>query len=84
MTISVSKAGGSNRPFSPEPKLIKLSEVQRITGGLSKSQIYKLIREDKFPKQVPVGNLRYARWSNVDVYMWIESPEEYVSRGKKS
>ena len=51
---------------------------------MSKSQIYKLIREDKFPKQVPVGNLRYARWSNVDVYMWIESPEEYVSRGKKS
>ena len=51
------------------PTLIKRPEVERRTG-LSTSSLYKLIAEDKFPRQVSL-NSRSVAWSEDAVTNWI-------------
>ena len=78
--MNVPNPRGSIRPSTPpEPRLIKLPEVMRITG-LKKTSIYKLKREGKFPQTVPMGVVRCAFWSNREIYKWVESPTEYFSK----
>ena len=69
-------------PFTAEPKLIRLPEVMAITG-LCKTTIYKLKREGKFPQTVPMGVVKCAFWSNLEVYKWVESPTEYKQNKNK-
>ena len=79
----ITNTGGSHRPTSPDLRFLKLPEVQELTG-LSKSTIYKQKRKGKFPQTVYVGgDMRIARWSNLDVYKWMECPTNYVSGGGK-
>ena len=47
-------------------------------SGLKKTSIYKLKKEGKFPQTVPMGFVRSALWSNLEIYKWKESPENYV------
>ena len=50
---------------------IRLPEVmQRV--GLSKSQVYKLIAEDQFPKPVKVSQ-RISCWVVTEVDTWIKN-----------
>ena len=60
-------------------KLIKLNEVQSIVG-ISRSQIYELIKHDSFPRPIPLTNTgetgpgsRSARWSHNQIQLWIHS-----------
>ena len=53
-----------------EIRLIRLPEVQHLTG-LSKSLIYLLIKQNKFPKQVEL-NTRTAAWLESEILAWIE------------
>ena len=62
---------------TPEAKLIKLPEVKRIVG-LGKTSIYSLMKKGKFPQQVPMGFVRCAFWSNIEIHKWKESPENWV------
>lgn len=49
-------------------RLIRLKEVCEITG-LSKSMIYKLLRQGKFPVQYKPGGFS-SRWDEVEVRAW--------------
>jgi prophage regulatory protein len=51
-------------------KLIRLNDVLEITG-LSKSQIYSLIAEKKFVRQVKIA--RSSRWSLDAVNAWVDA-----------
>ena len=64
-----------NNEEHPLPTLIRLSEVKRRTG-LSRSTIYKWMKENRFPAHKQVG-LRAVMWLEQDITHWIEG----VSRG---
>jgi predicted DNA-binding transcriptional regulator AlpA len=49
-------------------KLLPLSDVESRTGFKS-SFIYQLIKENKFPKPVKIGNA--SRWPESGVQQWI-------------
>ena len=52
-------------------RLIRLSEVEYLTG-LKKSEIYKRIKEGRFPLAVKLG-ARAVAWKSVEIEEWIES-----------
>jgi prophage regulatory protein len=58
-------------------RLIKLREVQATTA-LSRSAIYQLERDGKFPKRVSIG-LRAAAWKSDEIAEWIESRARRVA-----
>lgn len=51
------------------PTLLRLPEVKRRTG-ISRSLIYRLIQEETFPRNIPLGG-RTVAWSSIDVDLWI-------------
>lgn len=62
-------------------RLLRLPQVQAQVG-LSKSQIYKLIEQGEFPRQIKVCQ-RVSAWLASDVDSWIdqrvlESQEEQL------
>jgi prophage regulatory protein len=58
---------------------IRLPEVrQRV--GMSKSQIYKLISQDQFPKPVKVSR-RISCWVAAEVDSWIKNKIQTRDRG---
>lgn len=54
----------------PQRKFIRMGAVLDKVG-LSRSQIYKLIAEDQFPKQIGLGG-RSVAWSEEEVEGWME------------
>lgn len=63
-------------------RILTLIEVCQITG-FSKSTIYRLKREHKFPQTIKTG-VRTNGWLREDVDQWIEmckktSEQEYLS-----
>ncbi|MDC9583278.1 AlpA family transcriptional regulator [Xenorhabdus sp. PR6a] len=56
--------------ITSKESLIRLPEVQRRTG-YSKAWIYKLIEEDKFPKQVKIGT-RSIAFVESEIDNWID------------
>jgi predicted DNA-binding transcriptional regulator AlpA len=55
-------------PHEPTIQLIRIAEVRRITG-LSRSTIYKMTNEGKFPRQVSLGD-RAVAWIKSEVLTW--------------
>jgi prophage regulatory protein len=51
--------------------LIRLHEAKRLTG-LSTSAIYRLIAEDRFPRQVSLGTPRSMAFVESEVAAWIQ------------
>ncbi len=49
--------------------ILRLPDVKQRTG-LSRSQIYTLIRARKFPRQIELG-LRAVGWLESDVSSWL-------------
>ena len=60
------------------PRLIKLDSVVEITT-LSVPTIYRLMKNDQFPKQIMVSE-RSARWSESEVLEYIN--EKFKSRNE--
>lgn len=56
---------------SRQRALLRLQQVQAITG-LSRSSIYKLISESKFPSAIALHG-RAVAWDSQAVDAWIES-----------
>lgn len=60
-------------PASPtqsnERRILRRQEVERRTG-FKRSHIYQLMKQDKFPKQVPLGD-RAVGWDSVEIDQWI-------------
>lgn len=50
-------------------KLLKLKEVIELGVG-SKTTIYKLLKENKFPKPIKCGT--HNRWVLSDIQNWID------------
>ena len=59
--------------------LLKLNQVKEITQ-LSRSSIYRLISEDKFPKQIKLSE-RASRWIESEVMEFIN--QKMVERDGK-
>ena len=60
---------------SSEPeRLIRLKELRHLTG-LGRSTIYRLIEQDRFPKQLrPLGdNVKLSVWRATEVRAWIQA-----------
>ena len=53
-------------------KILRLPEVMTTTG-LSRSGIYDLIRDKKFPQPVPLGKSRAVGWLSTELDDWINS-----------
>ena len=53
------------------PRFIRLREVTTLTG-LSRSTVYRLANEGRFPKAVKLG-VRASGWRENEVREWIES-----------
>lgn len=52
-------------------RLLRRAEVEHLCG-LSRSQIYRMLEEGKFPVPVTVG-ARAKRWREDEIALWIES-----------
>lgn len=60
--------------LSEKDKILRLPQVlDRI--GISRSQVYELIKRDQFPKGIKLG-ARARGWSEADIQDWIRSREE--------
>lgn len=60
--------------LSPLPlaaRLLRLPDVQRITG-LSRSTIYALIKEGRFPLQRRIA-ANVVAWSAAEVHSWVDN-----------
>lgn len=55
----------------PAPRIIRLPEVRRISG-LSTTSIYRLMSQDKFPRQrlISVGAVG---WLAAEVFEWVSA-----------
>jgi len=51
--------------------ILRLPEVEKRTG-IKRSYIYKLIKQDSFPKPVSLG-IRAVGWYSNDIDAWIAS-----------
>lgn len=56
---------------NPKEKFLRLPEVKTRTG-LSRSTIYALIGQSKFPRHIPLG-LRCVGWLESEIDAWIET-----------
>lgn len=52
-------------------KIVRLPSVMEVTG-LSRSTIYKMISEQRFPTSVRLGQ-RSVGWLETDIAEWVES-----------
>lgn len=58
-------------------RLLRIQQVKAITG-ISKTTIYKLIGQGKFPKAIHVSGSRISSWSSSELDEWIT--EQKASR----
>lgn len=54
-------------------KLLRRKQVEKMTG-LSRSSIYAMISEGRFPRQLKIG-LRAVAWREGEILDWINSCE---------
>lgn len=54
-----------------EDRLIKLYEIERMTG-ISRSTLYRLKAEGDFPDKIMTGKRQYAFWLS-DVVTWLKN-----------
>lgn len=63
---------GAARAAPPHPPaLIRIDRVMALTQ-LSKSTIYKLVREGDFPEPIRL-TLRASAWMEDEVFAWLEA-----------
>ena len=72
-----------NIKSSHQDSSILLWSLRTLTSSLqiSRSQIYQLIQEEKFPKPLKLG--RSSRWLKSDIHKWIEL-QEFTRSPQKS
>jgi prophage regulatory protein len=62
-------APAGHQPVTPD-RLMRLQELA-ATSGLSKTTIYQLMKEGKFPKSIRI-HARLVGWSEKAVQKWIQ------------
>ena len=58
-------------PPPDRPRFMRLPQVMASTG-LSKSGIYKYIKQGQFPRPVPLGG-HYVAWLSSEIDAWMQS-----------
>jgi prophage regulatory protein len=58
--------------------IIRLKSVIARTG-LSRSTIYRMIAEGRFPKQIRIG-IQATGWYESEVEQWMADPSSYTDR----
>jgi prophage regulatory protein len=53
----------------PQSELIQIKDVMAITT-FSRNRVYRLMKEDKFPRNIKVGKASY--WKRKEINQWIE------------
>ena len=61
----------NERVFPMHDRLMRRREVEKILG-ISRSSIYRLMQEGKFPRPVRIGPAA-VRWKASDIATWLES-----------
>lgn len=57
-------------------RLLNIHELRTVKGiDFSKPQIYRLIAENKFPRQIPISEKRVA-WLSDEIDAWIQERAE--------
>ncbi len=56
--------------YNDNDRLLRIQQVKAITG-ISKTTIYKLIGQGKFPKAIHVSGSRISSWSSSELDDWI-------------
>ena len=67
---ALSKNSKSEKHLGSSDKFIRMSELPDKVG-ICRSQIYKLIQRDDFPKQVKIGD-RISVWRQSEVDEWMD------------
>lgn len=65
--------GATNMNTTPLPRTILRIHDLQITMGLSRTKIYELIAEGKFPKGKPIAGLHAVGWDSLAVQDWINN-----------
>lgn len=63
----------------PRKELLQVDEVA-AKCGISRSSIWRLMREGKFPQRHKIGGM--ARWRLGDLEAWLSNPSEWAGEGK--
>lgn len=62
-------------------RYIRLPEVRHLTG-LSKAQIYALVAQGQFPKQIKLGGDRAVAWIESQVRAWMKECADQSASGE--
>jgi prophage regulatory protein len=62
------------------PQLIPLPEVVKITG-ISKSEVFRRLKENRFPIPARLGTGRCTRWARSEIVDWVNA--RLAERGTK-
>ena len=60
----------SNTSYSSDA-LLRLSDVRAITG-MGKTLIYRLIKNNQFPRQIHPAGARMSTWRKSEIETWID------------
>lgn len=60
----------NDAPLSSPVCILRIEEVEKRVG-FKRSYIYRLMKDDKFPKNGRIG-IRAVGWSSHDIDQWIE------------
>ncbi len=63
-------------------RIVRIKTVLSRTG-LSRSTMYRKIKEGTFPRQVPIS-INGAGWRESAINLWIEDPAAFHMRGHGS
>lgn len=63
----------------PRKELLHVDEVV-AKCGISKSSVWRLVREGKFPQRHKIG--RMTRWRLSDLEAWLNNPSEWTEEEK--
>jgi len=76
---SSSRSSKSHNTSHFTNRFIRMDDLE-IKVGLSRSQIYKLIQDEEFPRQLKIGP-RISVWKESDIDKWMSEmdPIEHVT-----
>lgn len=66
------------KEIKPNDRFLRMPEVNELTG-LSRAQIYSLISQEKFPRQIKLGE-KASGWMLSEIHDWMRDRIE-KSRG---
>src|SRR5689334_20753685 len=67
---SATAISSSTKPHTPPVRLLRIDDVADRLGGISRSQVWRMVKDKRFPKPRRLG-LRAVGWLEQEVSAWI-------------